>query len=98
MNLVSIDKLILKEDGTNDLSFNFCQSLEHIRFEGAIGTSLNLKWSGKLTGESVQSIIDHLKDLTGATAQTLTFHATVGTAMTEEQKYEVRNKNWNLVY
>jgi endonuclease I len=48
--------------------------------------------------DSVQSIVDALKDLTGATAQTLTFHADVGGKLTDAQKATITAKNWTLVY
>lgn len=98
--LQSIDLIKLNNSGTVALS-NFlrgCDELASVRFEGVIGKSINLAKSSKLTTESVQSIIDHLKDLTGATAQTLTFHATVGAALTDAQKAAITAKNWTLVY
>lgn len=78
-------------------TFQSCNKLEDIRFEGVIGKSIDFSCS-PLNGESVQSVIDHLADLTGETAQTLTFHATVGAALTEEQKAAITAKNWTLVY
>lgn len=97
-SLVSIDKLILNEDGTNALSFSYCQSLEYIRFDGVIGKDLNMQHCKNLTNDSVQSIIDHLKDLTGETAKTVRFHATVGANITDAQKAQITAKNWTLVY
>ena len=99
--LRSIEKLILKDDGSqkfNTYSFYKLPALEEIRFAGTIGNSLEIKDSPVLSDASVQSIIDHLKDLTGATAQTLTLHATVGANMTDEQKAAITAKNWTLVY
>jgi hypothetical protein len=46
----------------------------------------------------MQSIIDHLKDLTGQTPQKLTFHATAGGKLTDVQKAAITAKNWTLVY
>lgn len=99
--LRSVEKVILKADGSqkfNQYSFTNLPALEEIRFEGTIGNSLEIKDSPPLSTASVQSIIDHLKDLTGATAQTLTLHATVGANMTAEQKAAITSKNWQLVY
>lgn len=99
--LRSIEKIILKSDGTqafNAYSFKEMPVLEEIRFEGTIGKSLEIKESPLLSTASVQSIIDHLKDLTGATQQTLTLHADVGNNMTAEQKAAITAKNWQLVY
>jgi len=99
--LRSIEKVVLKDDGSqkfNTYSFYQLPALEEIRFAGTIGNSLEIKDSPVLSDASVQSIIDHLKDLTGATAQTLTLHATVGANMTDEQKAAITAKNWTLVY
>jgi hypothetical protein len=96
-----VRKIILNDSGTQDTSTVFhggMQCLEEIRFEGVIGRNLRLQWSSKLSDASVQSVIDHLKDLTGATAQTLTFHTTVGAKLTEDQKAAITAKNWTLVY
>lgn len=78
--------------------FGGCKVLEDLTVNGVLKYSLDLKSSPLLTMASVQSIIDHLKDLTGATAQTLTFHATVGAKLTDAQKATITAKNWQLVY
>ena len=79
--------------------FHSCQDLEDLIIDGTADKSINLKSSSKLTNASVQSVIDSLKDLTGATSQTLTLHAAVGAALTDEQIETVTNKkNWSLVY
>lgn len=79
-------------------TFTGCTKLENITIEGSIDVNFNISATAVLTNESVQSIIDHLKDLTGATTQTLTFHADVGAKLTDEQKAFITAKNWNLVY
>lgn len=79
-------------------TFRECAKLEEINIQGEIGTSIDISPCPLLTAASVQSIIDHLKDLTGQTAQTLTFHATVGGKLTAEQKAAISAKNWTLVY
>ena len=97
-NLKTIDKVISAETTPYNSSFYDLRALEEIRFEGTIGVALDIALSPLLSNASVQSIIDALKDLTGATAQTLTFHATVGAKLTQEQKDAVSAKNWTLVY
>ncbi len=100
--LVNIEKWVMTDDGTQKFNetntFQGCTRLEEIRLEGLLGCSLSFKDCAVLSNASVQSIIDHLKDLTGATAQTLTLHATVGTNLSEEQKAAITAKNWTLVY
>ena len=83
-------------DSTN--AFSKCYELEDLVVSGVIDIPLSFTDSSKLTSDSVQSIIDHLKDLTGATAQTLTLHATVGGKLTDAQKATITAKNWTLVY
>ena len=80
--------------------FDFCWALEEINFteDSVIKANISFKDSSKLNASSVNSIIHALKDLTGETAQTLTFHADVGAKLTEEQKAAITAKNWNLVY
>ena len=99
-NLVEVEKIILKDDGTQiiDAMLINCKSLVEVRFEGVIGKNMSINGSPLLSNDTVQNIIDHLKDLTGATAQTLTFHADVGAKLTEEQKATITAKNWTLVY
>ncbi len=97
-NLTKIEKLIVTESVTYSNWFKSCRSLVEIRFEGVIGKNISLSDSSKLSAQSVQSIIDCLKDLTGGTAQTLALHATVGNKLTEAQKAAITAKNWTLVY
>jgi hypothetical protein len=96
----SIDKIILKDNGSQNLSnfFYGTYGLKEVRFEGTIGTTIYFTYFSLLSDESVQSIIDHLKDLTGTTTQKLTFHAKVGAKMTDAQKAAITAKNWTLVY
>ena len=98
-NLKTIDKIISFE-GTiyTNANFTSCSQLANITFDGAIATNINFADSSLLTNNSVQSIIDHLKDLTGLTSQTLTFHADVGARLTDEQKTTITAKNWTLAY
>lgn len=58
--LVTIDKLVLKEDGTNTFSSTFydCKALENITIEGVIGKDVQIQWSKKLTKASLQSIMN----------------------------------------
>jgi hypothetical protein len=98
-NLVTIDTVILSETtGIEKDLFGQCYVLENVTFDGVIGKSISFYQCSKLTNASVQSAIDHLKDLTGQTALTLTFHATVGGKLTEAQKATITAKNWTLVY
>ncbi len=79
--------------------FMSCRGLENVSFvPGSIPISISFGDSYGLTGESIQSIVDGLKDLTGGTTQTLTLHADSGGQLTDEQKALITAKNWTLVY
>jgi hypothetical protein len=95
--LQKIQTLPISEAATK-LEFSKIPKLEEISFSGVIPVSVSFAQSSELNDASVQSIIDHLADLTGQTAQTLTLHATVGGKLTQEQKDAVSAKNWTLAY
>ena len=98
-SLEEIACLVFSENTKVDHNiFYNTSNLKHLTVEGTINTPFALYHCSVLSNESVQSIIDHLKDLTGATAQTLTFHATVGGKLTQAQKDAISAKNWTLVY
>lgn len=97
-SLVTIDMLILSPSAPFSSVFTGCTSLANIMIDGEIGKNISFADSPSLTTESVQSIIDHLKNLTGGTAQTLTVHALVGADISDEQKAVISAKNWTLVY
>ena len=80
-------------------SFADCTALVDVRFKaGTLSKSLDMKNCRSLSDESIQSIIDGLADLSGATAQTLTLHATAGGKLTDAQKTAAAAKNWTLAY
>ena len=93
--LKTIRELTVSEHTTYQNWFGSCVALENITFNGTIGTNISFADSPLLTNESVQSIIDHLADLTGKTSQTLTLNAQV--YVSEMQKAEIENLNWSLV-
>lgn len=73
--------------------------LEEVRFvSGTIRTYVSFNGSKFLSDKSIQSIIDGLADLTGSTAQTLTFNKTVGAKLTDTQKASASAKNWTISY
>ena len=94
--LHTIEKLTLKKELKYTNFLTGCNSLENLTIEGEIGTNFTLVNSSKLTTESVNSVINALVDLTGATAQTLTLHATVKANLTETQIASITSKNWTL--
>lgn len=99
-SLARIEKVTYTESSScyHNYAYANCISLTDIEFAGVVAGDINFQWSPLLTTASVQSIIDHLKDLTGATTQTLTLHADVGAKLTDEQKATITAKNWTLAY
>lgn len=95
MQLVTIQKLILNNVGRFQSTFTGCSKLQNITIEGSIDVNFNISATAVLTNASVQSIIDHLKDLTGETTQTLTFHTNV--KITTNQINAAKGKNWTVV-
>lgn len=97
-NLESGSLVNVKPTHTWSNAFANCSSLVDITFSGTIGKTISFAQSGKLSDASIQSIIEALADLTGETAQTLTFHKDVGGRLTQAQKDTISAKNWTLVY
>lgn len=94
--LKTIKKLVL--NGATDLSNMFinCTSLENITIEGSIDVNFNISATAVLSAASVQSIIDHLADLTGQAQQTVGFHSDVILRLTVEQVETITSKNWTF--
>ena len=96
--LKTIRKLTVKETTTYTDAFTGCEALENITISGTIGQNISFANSRYLTDESVDSIVSALKDLTGATAKTITVHANVYARMVERGVDAlVTAKNWTLV-
>ena len=67
-DMVTIDKIILKDDGSQTFSntFRYSYGLKEIRFDGVIGNDIDLRYSTVLSLNSILSIIIALKsDATG---------------------------------
>ena len=75
-NLEIIEKIILKEDGSQEISspFENCKSLKTISFEGIIGETINFQWSTLLEKASITSIVNALS--TAVSKKTLTLSKT----------------------
>lgn len=76
--------------------FSGCYSLQDLEISGVIDIELSLINSSELTSESVQSVVDALKDLTGQTAKTLKFNSSVLLKLTDVQIAQIGAKNWML--
>lgn len=95
-DIETIRKITVGENTVFNNSFYNCTGLKNITFGGTIGKNISFSGSPLLTNESIQSIIEHLADLTGQTSQTLTLHADVKAKLTEEQIASITSKNWTL--
>jgi hypothetical protein len=77
---------------------NGCNVLEEVRVVKEsikVNITVDIK---NASDETIQSFVDGLADLTGQTAQTVTWHANIGQKLTEEQKANIFSKNWTSVY
>ena len=101
--LVTIDKLILKSDGTDTFNsmFGGCNALENLTIEGVIGQSgLNLQWSTLLSKASITSIINALSTTTSGLSVTLSKTAVEtafgSTTATEWTTLISTRSNWTI--
>lgn len=97
--LKTIDKLIVGENTKAYTNwFNGCSALENLTIEGVIDKNgFSVQWSPKLTHDSLISIINVLKDLTGSgTAYTVTLGTTNLAKLTDVEKAIATQKGWTL--
>lgn len=96
--LVTIEKLILKDDGSQSFSNTFASasSLENIVIEGVIGNNISFWACTKLTHDSLMSIIGALKDHSGSTTRTCTLGATNLAKLTDAERAVATQKGWTL--
>ena len=76
-------------------AFAGCTALTEVTLGSDFNASLNIS-SGNYTADVMVAMFNSLKDLTGATAKTLTLGSTNLAKLTDEQKAIATNKNWNL--
>lgn len=108
--LHTIDKLILKDDGSTVIHPNWFISsanIANITIEGLIGMNISFLWSVALTPTSMKNIINHLVDYSGtdkANAYKLTFAETCWTRLEADStapdggtwREYVRSKGWKV--
>lgn len=91
-----IPKLIFNGCTNVNNMFNSCTYLEEVYCEGELALSISFQHSSLLNDASIQSIIDCLSDLTGQSAQTITFHTGVLAKLTDDQIASILAKNWSM--
>lgn len=98
--LHTIDKLVLKSDGTQTFTTTFqsCGALTNLIIEGTIGNNgFNVSGSTKLTHESLMSIINALQDKTSVGGTwSVTLGATNLAKLTDAEKAIATQKGWTL--
>ncbi len=97
--LVTVDKVILKDDGSQVVTNMFmgCSALENIVFEGKFGSSISFSESTKLSEASITSVINALSASTSG--KTLTLSATAkSNAFTDSEWSELiaTKPNWTI--
>lgn len=99
-HLKTIDKLVLKDDGSNTFNnvFQLDYELENIVIEGTIGQNgFDLHWSTKLSKSSIASIINALSENTSGLTVTLSETA-VNNAFSEDEwnTLVATKQNWTI--
>lgn len=93
--IASVTSNALTNTGTSYFLYN-CTNLESVTVGEGWNMSMRLDVSSNLTVDSMVSIFNNLKDLTGETAKTLTLGSTNLLKLTDEQRAIATNKNWTL--
>ena len=94
-NLVNVLGVLDGEINYVSWGFENCPKLETVRFKkDSIMCDINIAESPKLTGATVQSIIDGMT--TTGSMGTLFLHNEVKSKLTEKQKKEITDKGWSV--
>ena len=98
-NIVTMDKLILKSNGTNTFASTFsgCNALENVVIEGVIGNNVSFQNSHKLSRESIVSILNALSPSTSGLTVTLSKTAKESAFTADEWAALIAEKpNWTI--
>lgn len=97
--LETIEKIILREDGTQTFSgaFTGAKALKNITFEGVIGQNIDFKDCTLLTHESLTSIINALQQYNGdGKTHTVTLGQANISKLSEQEIAFVTQKGWTI--
>lgn len=97
-DLIEIEKLKVYENTGFSRSFTKLTNLENITIEGTIAMDgYNFQWSNNLTYDSLKSIINALKDLTGTgESRTIIIGDTNISKLTAEDLDIINKKGWTI--
>lgn len=98
-NLHTIEKLNVKETCGYQDAFHRCSSLKKIHFDGIIAKNISFVYCSLLTIESLDNIIEHLKDFTAAGngSATITLHDDSKALLGEEGLKRITDKGWEVM-
>jgi hypothetical protein len=97
VKLHTIAKMRADEDTAFTNAFDYCIALQTVTFEGVIGKNLNIRWSTKLSKDSISNIVSCLSGT--AEGKTLTLSKTaVNNAFTDAEWTALADtkKNWTI--
>ena len=95
---VSLEEIVCELDFSSATTvvamFNYCSGLKKVRFKAnTLSLSISFLQSPLLSTESIQSIVDGYKDMTGQTSPVLTLHPDVREKLTDTQIATLTSKN-----
>lgn len=93
--LHTIELLRVHENTIYTNTFMQCDALENIAFDGVIGQNINLSWSPLLTIQSLNNIIDHLKEFPSGSSANITLHANSKALLGDEGLGRIEAKGWS---
>lgn len=93
--LKKIALITVDENTKFNSSFSLCSSLEYIRFDGVIGQDISFKDSPLLTIQSLNNIIDHLKEFPSPNSANITLHANSKALLGTEGLERILAKGWS---
>lgn len=93
--LRTIELLRVHENTIYTNTFYECRALENIAFDGVIGQDISFKESPLLTLESLNNIIDHLKEFTSGSSANITLHANSKALLGDEGLGRIEAKGWS---
>ena len=94
--LQTINKIIVTEAVKYTNTFNYCNSLVDLIFEGVIGNNMDLSYCKLLSKESILNVLDCLANKTSGSF-VLTLGATNLAKLTDAEKAIATEKGWSLV-